>query len=568
MSVNYETVPSPNYAAYANPGFGAALGQMLQGLPDQYMKGRENSRKIEAEDAFRNGYPKNEDGSPNVNKIMDIGLKTGGLPYAQGLMEWLKTNDLLRNTKGDLSDGGPQEGAPPARPAPVSGAAGPSGLGAPPQPQLSSAGTDSKGDQTINSLASEVFGDRDMTAALPRYAAAVGNKLGEPLTADQEQRARVLMQRSKGAMASASPGDTAATPGGGGSGPQNSANAAPFMAGGASRAPAAAPAQGNSAPPAQMAQAQSGAGTGLPAGFDQATSQRLHAAAAAIMEKGKSLAILKNPELSKAYQERASQLEARANKIDEALADNAKFTGEQKNARDPSVQAQKTEDEVRKGDIARGEKTFTGLEEAGIAGRTGNQKLDVMRTQMSDPNFFSGAGNELVKKFQQWSVSLGGNPRAAEPMEEFHKTALDLLNEQIRSLAAGGVSRIQLQEIRNLKESIASLGISPASNRYLTEELYRVHNNNIQIADLARQYRSQHQYLDAGWEGVRDKFLAQHPLFSKEEIADPRLISPPYLPRAIASDPARHATWLRQQGIKPGDPIKTDDPKRPIVWAK
>jgi hypothetical protein len=44
MSINYETVPSPNYAAYANPGFGMALGQMLQGLPGQYMQGREMGR--------------------------------------------------------------------------------------------------------------------------------------------------------------------------------------------------------------------------------------------------------------------------------------------------------------------------------------------------------------------------------------------------------------------------------------------------------------------------------------------------------------------------------------------
>jgi hypothetical protein len=137
-------------------------------------------------------------------------------------------------------------------------------------------------------------------------------------------------------------------------------------------------------------------------------------------------------------------------------------------------------------------------------------------------------------------------------------------------MTSAGVSRIQLQEIKNLKESIANLAITPASNRYLVEEMYRLHNANAEIARLARQYVTNPRgpgYLDAGWDQVRDNYFVQHPLFSKEEITDPRLVAPPYLPLAIHADPGKEAQWLRNQRLKVGDPIKTDDPRKPIKYV-
>jgi hypothetical protein len=41
---SFQAVPPPNYAAYANPGLGMQLGQMIGQIPDQFMKGRENAR--------------------------------------------------------------------------------------------------------------------------------------------------------------------------------------------------------------------------------------------------------------------------------------------------------------------------------------------------------------------------------------------------------------------------------------------------------------------------------------------------------------------------------------------
>jgi len=240
---DYMVVQPPNFAAYANPNFGLALGDRIADLPEAYMKGREMKQARQAQDAFPNGIPTIRDPQtgnlvPDVNGIVNTGAKIGGLPYVMRMLQFLQPPP---SGGEEPTIGG---GAAPAQPPVGQRPSLPNDLGRPIQhPRLSSAGADNEGEQTINSLASEVFGERDVTNLLPRYASAVGNKLGEPLTPEQTQTARALMQRTKGAMGSASPEDI--TPPGQPSSPAERAsngpggqNAAPFAAGGASGSPA------------------------------------------------------------------------------------------------------------------------------------------------------------------------------------------------------------------------------------------------------------------------------------------------------------------------------------------
>jgi hypothetical protein len=299
MANAYQVGNAPAGASYAgNPNFGMQLGQIISQYPKDFMQGRQNRRTIQAEDAFKD--PKdwqNEDGSPNVNKVFAKGMELGGLPYATQLLGFMQKqpiyNKILReNDEGGYDDQGGQQSPaiqPPARP--NNGTAGPGNLAPPPprlipvQPRLSSAGTDNQGPQTINSLASEVFGERDVTDLLPRYAAAVRNKLGEPLTPEQEQTARALMTRTAGSQGwSQAPRQSSADimppsgpdsavergmngPGGTGGIAQNGPgglNAAPSPSGGVSGGPAPnagfarPPAMPGRAPPAANAPASQG----------------------------------------------------------------------------------------------------------------------------------------------------------------------------------------------------------------------------------------------------------------------------------------------------------------------
>jgi hypothetical protein len=574
MSVNYETVPAPNYAAYANPGFGAALGQMLQGLPGQYMQGREMARTREMQDAFKDGIPLNSDRSPNVNAIITKGAQIGGLPFVQQMLPFLQQVALGDQAAGDLAGAG-GGGSAPARPNSPN-AAGPSNITAP-ATRTSSNGSDvgdGPGSATLRSMATEFAGgDRDATGLISGAARSLRINPDAPLSSDQAAQVKTFLSQSPKPFATSAditpPSGSASAAERASNGPDDAGGTAQNGPGGRAAAPFAA--SGASGAPGPQAESTGAAPStsGLPQGYDEATAGRLEQAAQNLRAKAARYAALKNPELSQSFEKQAEAYDARAKGIREALAKNAEFTPEQKNARDKSVEGFQTRKEVVAGDIKTSEKLYQGLQTLGQVGQVGNQKLDRIRSIMSDPNFMSGAGNQIALAWKQWNATLGGDPKAAAPMEEFNKTAQQLLTDDIKAMGQSGAGPVRVAEVQIMKQATANLGISPATNRYLVEEAYRVHNDNIAVARLAQQYKQQqHGYLDAGWDAIRDKYYQEHPLFTKEELADPRLVAPPYLPKDVAADPAKHAQWVRAQGIKPGDPIKTDDPKRPIVWAK
>lgn len=563
---SFATGNAPQGASYAAPLVGFQIGQSLASLPDQYMKGRENSRKIAMEDAFPKGVPTNPDGSVDVNAVVDKGAKIGGLPFVQGMLPFLQQMAIGKQAASALSetDPGSQPGGgavPPqsSQPSPMRNnpsAAGPAHLGVQ-QPALSGNGSDvgDQGAPTLRSMATEYSGGRE--APIGSLARQLKINPDAPLSAEQQtsvKNALSLAARPTGQNSSedvvAQNGPSGASEAG--TGAPNGQNTAPFAAGGASGSPA--PSQGS--------------GTGLPPGYDQATAQRLGQAAKSLRAKAVQFSAMKNPEMAAGFEKQADAYDARAKGIYDAIAKNAERTPDQKNLLDPAVEASKTRQEVVKADIEQSKKKYDGLQNLGQVGQIGNQKLDRIRSVMSDPGFMSGAGNSLALAYKQWNATLGGDPKAAQPMEEFNKTAQQLLSDDIKAMGASGAGPVRVAEVNIMKQATANLGISPATNRYLVEEAYRVHNDNIAVARMAQEYKAQHGYLDAGWDKVRDSYYQNHPLFTKQELADPRLVSPPYLPRDIASDPAKHKQWLHAQGIKPGDPIKTDDPNRPVVWAQ
>src|ERR1700722_17596331 len=140
---NYEVVPSPNYAAYVNPGFGAALGQMLQGLPDQYMKGTQQKRELELQKPILD--PKTGQPSMDPNVVAKELMLRGGAQYSANLLPFLQKQPIFDQILRENQDQGQGTPSSPSGPSNVSRAPLP-----PIQPQLSSAGADNKGYQTIN----------------------------------------------------------------------------------------------------------------------------------------------------------------------------------------------------------------------------------------------------------------------------------------------------------------------------------------------------------------------------------------------------------------------------------
>lgn len=616
---DYMVGNAPAGASYAAPLVGFQLGQAISQLPDQYMKGRENARAIEAQDMFRQGgMPTNPDGSPDIHAIVDKGAKTGGLPWVQQMMPFLQKMTLAQQAYRDMmgQPPGPQQDTPPPGRGNVSNAVGPGNLaspqntapqappsrqppGAPSQPRLSSFGADNEGADTIRSMATEFAGGRDAIPVISAVARRLRINPDAPLDAAGVKSVRDALgqppTQSPG-RAPPQPGEVRVAPEAEDGAPREEGRA-PFMASRGERQESALapPARPGSRPQQQESQER----RGLPPGYTEEAAKNLETLANTRRARAAQLALFGDHEAAAIFEKDAEARDARAAKIREAIAAEHASTPEQKNSRDAGVlgfenakaQGQTeaknqaiTEEmknakatgqtpleyerskEVDKADIEQSKKKYDGLQNLAQSSTVSNQKLERIRSVMSDPNFMSGAGNSLALAWKQWNATLGGDARAAQPMEEFNKTAKQLLTDEIKAMGGSGVGQVRVAEVNIMKEATANLGISAATNRYLVEEAYRVHSDNIAVAKLAQQYKSQRGYLDAGWDAVRDKYYEEHPLFSKEELADPRLVSPPMLPVAMAADPVKRAAWERQQGLKPGDPIRTEDGR--IRWMR
>ena len=86
---------------------------------------------------------------------------------------------------------------------------------------------------------------------------------------------------------------------------------------------------------------------------------------------------------------------------------------------------------------------------------------------------------------------------------------------------------MRVAEVKIIQNGTASLGVTPATNRLILEEADRIQKDNQAVAKMARDYRAAHGTLDPGVDTQVAQYYAANPLFTKEEIADPRLIAPP-----------------------------------------
>jgi hypothetical protein len=602
---------------YAVPQVGQQLGQAIADLPNAFMQGRQQARQRAMEDAFKDGVPRNPDGSLDSNAVIDKGMRIGGLPFAQPLLQYMLDLEAGKAWSGAIPSEQGQTG-----PAPPGSAAGPGNLAGgaqptrpamrpqgapPPQPRLSTAGADSEGAQTINSLASEVFGERDVTEALPRYAAAVGNKLGEPLTPDQEQRARALMQRSSrllGKTRVASSEDVVPP-----SGPTSAAEVGmndgsrpPFMGGAGTGLPriptlGGGPASGAPAPaggtaPNAVAQAGPGmagmdnAGAGGAPGIRQtpvgtAEDARVAFTRATNMRKAALAMPSTNPGRQKALLDQAQAEQTRGENILKSLADYNAPTGEQKNASDVMVQRSEGLKVAQKHELDAGDNLNKGLQGAAREFETAlKPHLDAMRGILNDPNFVSGTGvgfQEALNKIRSnplFQGLPGYDPNAALPNEALRKVvAASVLNQttELKAEAAemgGSAGRLFQQQISLMEKAAQNPESTAPALRYLTELQQRMGDHARAVAELASNYEGKYGrgVLDNGFNRVLSKFNSdpKNQIFRPGEIADPRTFAPPVAP--VVHDKAEALAWADKAGIRPGDPIKIASTGRVIPF--
>lgn len=556
---DYMVGNAPGGASYQMGDMAKQLFDMLKGLPQDYYQGQQsrfqqgqNQRTERLQSLFKDGLPTGPDGQPDVSAISQQLAKSGGAEGAAGQLPFLFKQQILRDENaGDQQSQPPQPRKPSIGPSTSSNGAGPANIigtqgaqgGRSPNPD----GNDTSGGVPT---ARQMAIDAGLDPTSPNVAAAF-----KGITLDRELTSDGLVKGVAKRIAELKGGGGDSSPISAGSinqgGEQMGAAGGPVGAsGGSPISPAPTAAAGGAQP-----QGMGGATDMVPRGVDPHAWIAAREKFAEGLEKKARIRETIGIGGDKALLEQAGSVRKEIAAVREQLGK----TG-------PGALGFDVRKTAANADIEQSKKKYDGLQNLGQVGQIGNQKLDRIRSVMSDPNFMSGAGHGIAQAFKQWSVTLGGDPKAAQPMEEFNKTAQQLLTDDIKAMGQSGAGPVRVAEVQIMKQATANLGISPATNRYLVEEAYRVHNDHQAVARLAQQYKEQHGYLDAGWDKVRDAYYEKNPLFTKEELADPRLVSPPMVPREIASDPGKRAVWEKQQGLKSGDPIRTDDGK--IRWVR
>lgn len=159
-------------------------------------------------------------------------------------------------------------------------------------------------------------------------------------------------------------------------------------------------------------------------------------------------------------------------------------------------------------------KRFIDFQKSGRSATGTIGSLNRMETLTSDPNFYSGTGGEaLVLPFRQAVGSLGGDPKAAQPMEEFRalssKAALDGMGGSLGT----GFSNADRDFIVNQYPNLAN---TQEGNKARIEGLRKIEQRKIDIAKLARDYASKNKgRLDAGFDDELAAWAEKNPLFPR-----------------------------------------------------
>jgi hypothetical protein len=520
----FKVGPEPNYNAPL-PTLGLQLGDRLADLPNKYFEGQQHARTIQLQNAFPDGPPRLPNGEIDIKKLNDTLVKLGGVETALPIAQQEMDLQIGRNAGRDVT-GGPQPVAP--------NGVGPNQINFPRQQtnqQPQQPAFDNSSANTVQGLATEVFGGRDVSDLIPRYAAAAKVKPDQPLSPQQIQQVRTQMARTAEALRRPPPtADANAEPGS----PQPSAPA-PQQPQGPTGNGAMGPLSGY---PAQMQQMQ-----------EQETYLRGQAAQYAS----------RKPEVSVQLEKQAASLQAFRQKMYDELQSATAPTEAQKNLRSGATQR----GEELKGEIDRSNHMY-GAMQAGASTYQTDLKpaLEFSRSVLNDPQFYSGAGASASLNWNKIQAAFG-NTKAAQLKEAFAKVTATSVLQQSNQLrfemqeAGDKAGRLFQQQAALMNESSPRLETTIAGNRTLVEYQSRQGELRTVLAERARAYVRAHGHLDAGFDDEMANYLTAHPLFSKEELAHPDLLGAPQLPPGLKGE--QIVAFARAWHLRPGDPIRRSD---------
>jgi hypothetical protein len=597
---------APRPASFAAPlvDFGA-----LANLPEAYYSGQKMAREAEMRDAFRGGVPTTTDPQgrqiPDVPAIWQKGLQLGGLPYAQGLMQYFYNSQIGGDVAKALGgDGQQQQGE--ATPNPAN--ANPHG-----------ASPANLGKTNIATIIGQQGGDPD-----DPIGQTIADKLGVPdaqanLTPDQAALVENALKQGKVGQrqAAATPGTAGTVEERGGGAPSGAP--APVTPPGS--AGVAGPAGPIATPPASFQQRFAGApevpttqapytgarpvrttqetgGLPLPAGLRPGESpegaiarlntdiQRTQAAAL----RASAMTGTQGSDMTKTLNDRVSKLQEDKNKIIDFVGKQRELSTAKREALEsgtPGGSPLLFEQQKKAGELAT---TALDKVERGFAGQATTaagalKNITLARGLVNTPSFYSGSFEGINLELKRLIAtaastpigrSMGLDPSTPLSQEAFRKVMAANILQQVDDLKSAATEmgdqqgRIFGSQIEMMQKAAQNPDNSIASNRALTEISYRSAQHAIEqgkaVDQMAKEYKATHGgVLDYGFNNKIADWIVQHPVFTDAELADPRLLGAATIPKQIGNiqDRAKAKdalyTWAAGVGLKNGDPMRTPD---------
>jgi hypothetical protein len=494
---------APQGASYAAPLVGQQIGQQIGSLPADYMQGRQFARQRAIQDAFPNGIPTRPDGSPDTDQIMSTMGRLGGGEYIQGLMPYLLQTEGARNIGQGL---GNVDNFVNARSAPA--ASGPANLatrpqssppvaspqGAAPQGPMSSTGMDDNGQDTIRTLATAAGRGKDMTNTIGTIERTYGWKADAALQPDQVRRVNNFLANAVGV----------------GANDQNS----------------------NQQP---TSPAQDKVDSDYPFGDKEANMETmgridkaiayLNGLAVRASASGNKLAedaIRKQIDI---YQARRGQITDYMSKGEqlqhETEETNKRLTGEEKNARNPSVLAAQEQGERNKLNVKRWNDDQQAYVKMARQADAERPQIAIAQKMTQSPGFIAGAGQTFRDTMANIAQSVGLNTDASTN-QIFDKIRAGGILSQIKGMA--GTGPIRVAEMNFIKTMMAGRENQPEALRAVLNIQDRLYQRSQEIRDIIRQNGGN---IDKRVEDLIEQHVNDRPLLSGDEMKDYHIIGAP-----------------------------------------
>jgi hypothetical protein len=585
---------APSGASYAAPLIGMALGDRLADLPNRYFQGTQQARTLALQNAFPNGLP-TTDGTPNgpidVNAVMQTLTKLGGAQSAQenlSLLIGMQSDQNVANALRGIAPG--QAALPTSYPAPNIPAAGPGHIIGPGNSNAqggAQANPSGKPPATVPEI--EMQGDGSQRNPYrPRNMqdyqdVADGSWFVSPSGQTVLKGRETPAQMTR--VAQAAPSNASATTGAG-------IPLTPTT--GASGAPAPPP--GNAPETAMPA---SGIVPSVPpSGAPQATA--VDPGLAALLpdgwiESGHTVGKYRDVLAAVAAQRNVSPNAqavalAKVKAIDDYLARTGEATVQSQLRANEPTEAVKTARAVGMNplDYAQQQKTnelnaaqYNKMGE-GLSGMASTaagmlqSTIPLAKSVVNQPGFYSGTAEGVNLAWKRAIAgmaatpigrAMGADPNAPVPQEAFRKIMAAQILHQVDDMKAAATemgatsSRLFQSQIELMQQAAQNPDNSIAANRYLTELSARTAQRMQVIGDMVDDYKQAHNgRLDAGFDKSLRTWMTKNPLFSKEELANPNLLSAPDAPAALQTKQDASA-WAAGVGLREGDPFRRVNPR-------